>query len=521
MFEPRLYQRNIAETCKKHSTLVVLPTGLGKTLIAMLAIKEKPGRVLFLAPTKPLVEQHFKTLSSYFDLESKSDPDPHPHRRVKMLTGIIPKEKRVAVYKEADIIVATPQVIENDMDVIDFKEVSMIVFDEAHRAVGNYSYVAIAQRYLEENTDPHMIGMTASPGSDADRILEICRNLGIEKIEIRSEDDEDVKPYVSRIAYEWIMVELPEDMKEIRALLQGVYDEAINDLKGMGYLRGFRKVPKRELISLGKELRSGGGSRFAASTYYAIALKIDHAIELIETQDIDAFLQYFERLKDDNTRARRMIMQDRRVLRAIHLAKNCTAGHEKIEKIVEIVKKQLEEKKDSKIIVFAQYRDVVEKITEKLAGIKVSKFIGQANRVGEKGLKQKEQIEIMDKFRRGEYNVIVATSVGEEGLDVPSTDMVIFYEPSPSEIRTIQRRGRTGRNAPGRVIFLITRGTRDEAFYWASKRKERAMHLELKRLREKIRAKLESPEVKEKIKSSNKRKREKGLKQQTIDLWSF
>jgi len=369
------------------------------------------------------------------------------------------------------------------------------------------------------------MGMTASPGSDADRILEICRNLGIEKIEIRGEDDEDVKPYVSGMAYEWIQVELPEDMKRIRELLEGVYDDAISALKGMGYLRAFRKVvPKRALIALGREISSStSGARFTAATYYAIALKVDHAIGLIETQDIGAFLQYFERLKNDNTRARKVIFGDQRVIRALDLANNCTRGHEKIERIIEVVKRQLAENRDSKIMVFAQYRDVTEELAERLnsvPGVSASRFIGQANREGDKGLKQREQIEIMEKFRNGEYNVLVATSVGEEGLDVPNTDMVIFYEPSPSEIRTIQRRGRTGRNVPGKVVFLITRGTRDEAFYWSSKKKENAMRAELRRLREEIRAKLEKEQLREREKRKKRVSADRSVQQQSMDLWT-
>lgn len=516
MLEPRLYQRNIAKTCIDYSTLVVLPTGLGKTLIALLVMRQKvgQGKIIFLAPTKPLVEQHFKTISSYFEGE-----------RTEMLTGSRPKKERIGLYSGADIIVATPQVIENDLESIDLNGVALMVFDEAHRAVGNYSYVAIAQRYIEQCFSPHTMGMTASPGSDADRILEICRNLGIEKIEIRGEDDEDVKPYVSGMAYEWIQVELPEDMKRIRELLEGVYDDAISALKGMGYLRAFRKVvPKRALIALGREISSStSGARFTAATYYAIALKVDHAIGLIETQDIGAFLQYFERLKNDNTRARKVIFGDQRVIRALDLANNCTRGHEKIERIIEVVKRQLAENRDSKIMVFAQYRDVTEELAERLnsvPGVSASRFIGQANREGDKGLKQREQIEIMEKFRNGEYNVLVATSVGEEGLDVPNTDMVIFYEPSPSEIRTIQRRGRTGRNVPGKVVFLITRGTRDEAFYWSSKKKENAMRAELRRLREEIRAKLEKEQLREREKRKKRVSADRSVQQQSMDLWT-
>ena len=68
-------------------------------------------------------------------------------------------------------------------------------------------------------------------------------------------------------------------------------------------------------------------------------------------------------------------------------------------------------------------------------------------------------------------------------MDIPSTDLVIFYEPVPSEIRTIQRRGRTGRTRMGKVIILITRQTRDVAYFFSSIKKERKMETYLKRLR--------------------------------------
>ena len=85
---------------------------------------------------------------------------------------------------------------------------------------------------------------------------------------------------------------------------------------------------------------------------------------------------------------------------------------------------------------------------------------------------------------------IVATSIGEEGLDIPQVDLVVFYEPVPSEIRTIQRRGRTGRSAAGRVVMLVTKDTRDEAYFYSARRKERKMHQELDRLRKELRQKI-------------------------------
>ena len=108
-------------------------------------------------------------------------------------------------------------------------------------------------------------------------------------------------------------------------------------------------------------------------------------------------------------------------------------------------------------------------------GIRLRRFVGQATKDAEQGLSQKKQIDALRRFRSGEFRVLVATSVGEEGLDVPSTDLVIFYEAVPSEIRSIQRKGRTGRSGAGKIIVFVTKGTSDETFRYVSQSRERAM----------------------------------------------
>jgi Fanconi anemia group M protein len=173
--------------------------------------------------------------------------------------------------------------------------------------------------------------------------------------------------------------------------------------------------------------------------------------------------------------------------------------HPKLSRVMSIVSNQIIAHPNSRTLVFTHYRDTCELVTNKLSkieGARVAKLIGQAERGSEKGLKQKEQVSVLEKFRRGEYNVVVATSVGEEGLDVASTDLVVFYEPVPSEIRTIQRRGRTGRRRPGRVVILITRGTIDEAYLYSSQKKETAMRRRLYRMGEKT-AEKKAPEESE------------------------
>ena len=197
--------------------------------------------------------------------------------------------------------------------------------------------------------------------------------------------------------------------------------------------------------------------------------------------------------KDAKSKADVQFLKHAKAQEAIQLAEATEVEHPKLAKTGWIVRKQLMEKSDSKIIVFAHYRQTADRITQELTripSVRPMRFVGQASRGEDIGLSQKEQVDILDKFRGGEVNVLVATSIGEEGLDIPQVDLVVFYEPVPSEIRTIQRRGRTGRSAAGRVIMLVTKDTRDEAYLYSARRKERKMHVELDRLRKDLKQKI-------------------------------
>ena len=166
-----------------------------------------------------------------------------------------------------------------------------------------------------------------------------------------------------------------------------------------------------------------------------------------------------------------------------NIVDNTNVEHPKISRVMSLVSRTISQDDGSKVIVFTQFRETCDLLVSKLSsipGAKVAKLVGQANG----GLKQREQIALLDSFRSGDYNVVVSTSVGEEGLDISSTNAVIFYEPVPSEIRTIQRRGRTGRKNDGEVFVLIARNTMDEVFDRSSSDKEKAMREKLERLSE-------------------------------------
>ena len=188
-FKLRPYQSAIVDSIKQYgSTLVVLPTGLGKTVIAFSIIHEflteERGLILFLAPTKPLVEQHFSSFKRHFPKKSDS---------AILITGEIKKDKRKLLYASAKLIFATPQTISNDIEnkVFNPKDVALVIFDEAHRAIGSYAYVLIAKALPD---DCLRIGLTASPGGERKRIKEVMENLGIANVELRTNKSSDVLP---------------------------------------------------------------------------------------------------------------------------------------------------------------------------------------------------------------------------------------------------------------------------------------------------------------------------------------
>jgi ERCC4-related helicase len=492
--EVRDYQVNIAQSCLRRSTLVVLPTGMGKTIVALEVIAEvlrtEGGRILFLAPTKPLVEQHAATLR---DLLLRED--------IAVFTGEVDPDEREELWKENKIVTSTPQVIKNDVENgrITLDEVSLIIFDETHRAVGDYAYVYIGDKYKEQ--DGLVMGITASPGSVAKKILEVCENVGISSVEIRTEADPDVVKYVHDINVDWLKVDVPEEMRFVIELLKKARNGQIKKLESFGYLKkGKPIVTTKELLAVGdriqKELRSGVKryQTYQAATAQAIAMTVNHAIELAETQGADSLRLYFDRLKQksktkDASKASKQVLKDVDVQNAIRACKAIRTEEPKMQKVQDIVQGQFQRKKDSRIIVFTHYRDTSETVTRRLAqldGIRPVRFVGQATRGADRGLSQKEQVETIEKFKKGAHNVLVATSVAEEGLDIPSTDMVIFYESVPSEIRTIQRRGRTGRKMPGSVVVLGSKATRDEAYFYSAKRKEEKMHRNLEKLRKEL-----------------------------------
>lgn len=484
--ESRLYQQLLAaDVLKKGNTMIVAPTALGKTIVAVLVAAEriknfKGSKVLILAPSKPLAVQHEESFREFMNMA------------VTSLTGDIKPEKRAKRWDEYQIICATPQTIESDLIASRYslENVSLVVFDECHRGVGSYSYVYLAGKYLQQSKHPLVLGLTASPGSDEDKINEVCENLFINDVIIKSEEDADVVPYFKPVEVKWIMIELNEELKGIKSHIEDALKVRFNTLKRIRVIKSVNMNKKDVLKASGEAQnrisRSSNPPKkyyIAVSTFTAVINAL-HALELLETQGIHTLNKYFERLRKKRTKAAKSLLVDENFKKAISLTKivhDRKIEHPKLAKLIKILKKELKKNRDSRIIVFTQFRDTVDKIYEECLenDINAIKFFGQASKEGIKGLSQKKQKEVIKSFKMGIYDVLISTSVAEEGIDIPAVDLVVLYEPVPSEIRMIQRRGRTGRKNKGKMYILITKGTRDEAYYWSSINKEQRMKKQL------------------------------------------
>jgi ERCC4-related helicase len=466
------FQLSIASKAIGGSTLVVLPTGIGKTIIAILVsaevLRNNGGKVVMVAPTRPLVDQHRSSFETFMVIDS-----------MVTFTGSMKPDKRVEEWINARLIFSTPQTMNNDLGAgrYDLKDVSLLIIDEAHRCVGDYAYTGISSHY-----EGLVLALTASPGGDDKKIMEVVDNLKVEQVEARTDLDDDVRPHIKGIEVEWIRSELTDGMKEIKKLVDDFLLEKVKKLRKLGFVRNRKAnlVSKKDILlardEILKRYARNKGLMFGSIHNQSQAVLAYHCIELLETQGVNQCRSYLERMerKEKKSKSEIGFLRDERIIRTKSLTDRYRGPpHPKMEVLESILRESV--KRNETAIVFTQIRDTIPLIMERLDGLRVRRFVGQAKGKDGKGLKQKEQKEILDQFRKRQFDVLLATSVGEEGIDIPDVDLVVFYEPIPSEIRTIQRRGRTGRSSRGRVVVLITSETRDEAYFWAERSRERKM----------------------------------------------
>ncbi len=487
--ELRQYQIELYEKSLDGNSLIVLPTGLGKTTIAALIIarilEEHDGsKVLVMAPSKPLVDQLTKSFQSTIRLQRDL---------IVGFTGEDPPDIRLGSWKVSRVIVSTPHVIRNDVLAARYslKEVSLLIVDEAHKAVGDYPYVYLAKKYLEQNPSGRIVGLTASPGYSEQSIETLQRNLYLKNIYYKDRSDPLVNKYVREVREETVLIEPPMQFASVLKYLNILLDKFLRPLRDLSLITyKNRIIPLKKLIELQKELvqraAKEGWKDDSSNKLIMItnSVRVSHLIGILETQGVNPALLYVQRVEESARRrmskALKILITDPFWITArVQLDVLSQAGfeHPKLLKLQELLVQHFESG-GKRAIVFTNYRDtasLIVKVLRERSCLRPIRFVGKASKPGDKGLKQTEQASLLERFRANEFNVLVATQVAEEGLDISECDLVVMYDNVPSPLRLIQRIGRTGRMNSGRVVYLVTKNSRDEIYYYISKKRRKSV----------------------------------------------
>jgi len=491
IIEARAYQLEAVDEALTGSTMLVLPTAAGKTVVAWMVIAERlestSGWILFVAPTVALVEQHLRGLTPALNGVAPIS-----------ITGQNPVAKRPELWGTSRVIVATPQVVRNDVlrGTLDLSDCSLLVVDEAHHATGEHAMAKVGELYHSQSSNPLVFATTASPGSRKDLVREVCTTLGIERIHLRPSEEPMLAKHLAGLELQEIKVTVPDEIRELAGPLvlwqRGIVDRQRRlgryVMPGVISHTGLSNAMDRAQTAISR----GESNAYQSVSQIATAMRLHHLINHLLSQGCAASREFLLRLSSGDrstTKSARGFLRDPRISGLMSSLEKMGEVHSKVGAVRRLVRERLRRDPESRVIVFATFRDTVtalELALSELEGARPARFVGQSSRGGSEGLTAKQQVERLDEFRDGSANVLVATSVGEEGLDIPSADLVIFYEPVTSEIRTIQRRGRTGRHREGEVVVLIAEETRDEGVWAVAERREEHMRRAVHRVRREI-----------------------------------
>nr|GMD66515.1 DEAD-box ATP-dependent RNA helicase FANCM isoform X1 [Ipomoea batatas] len=424
----RDYQFSITRTALFSNTLVALPTGLGKTFIAAVVMYNyfrwfPEGKIVFAAPSRPLVMQQIEACHNIVDIPQEYTID---------LTGQTNPTRRASLWKEKRVFFVTPQVLEKDIlsGTCMMKHLVCLVIDEAHRATGNYSYCVVVRELMAVPVQLRILALSATPGSKQQAVQNIIDNLQISTLEYRNEGDPDVLPYVHDRKIQLIKVPMGKDAVEINNLLLDVIRPFAARLSALGVLQNrdylafspcdilnsrdkFHRDPPRDLPHTKYGEIEG---------YFAVLLTLYHTRKVLSSHGIKyAFEMANDKLQQGASG--RLLSRNETLLKAKLLMQKTVdhgAPSPKLSKMLEILK--MNDPNNSRVIIFSNYRGSVRDILDELANIgpsvKATEFIGQSSGKASKGQSQKVQQAVLEKFRAGVYNVIVATSIAEEGSEL-------------------------------------------------------------------------------------------------------
>ena len=492
--EARGHQLDALRKCLAQPTLVVLPTGQGKTAIAWMAIAQtlhEGGKAIMVAPTNPLIEQHFQDLKEVLSIDESE---------IIKVSGNQNWQKREGMMQDARVVVATPQVIRNDAQrgSLSLDGYALIVFDEAHHATGNQAMAQVGDLFLDSTGPSRILACTASPGWRIQAIEEVIKRLGIERIHNLRSNDPLLLPYVQGLEITEFRIEVPDETRALAKPLEELLLQYLERLGRLGFIPVKGLVGMRILMEsqnrISLAIKRGNPQAYNAAKINSDAIRLHNLLSLLLSQGPLTAMKSLTRMEEESrkgSRTQARLIANPLIQTLISQLHTLQLPNPKLKEVKQLVSQAFKTNPQARLIIFTNYRDTMEVIHDGLLEIENSrptKFFGQAKKKGS-GMSQKEQLARLQSFRDGEFNILIATSVGEEGLDVPSADLVIFHEPVASEIRTIQRRGRTARHREGRVVVLVAEGTRDEGVRHSAQAREEKMHKSLARAARSLRSK--------------------------------
>ncbi|KAI0639199.1 hypothetical protein C8Q77DRAFT_45651 [Trametes polyzona] len=494
----RDYQYNIVQKCLFENTLVALPTGLGKTFIAGVVMLNyynwfPQGKVVFVAPTKPLVAQQIDACHKTCGI---------PGSVAAELTGNVAKDKRINAWRNKRVFYATPQTLLNDLinHHVDALDIVLIVIDEAHRGTGDYAYAQVVRYMMQHNPHFRVMALTATPGGKPEVVQEIVDALHISHIEIRDESDPDLKKYLHVKHETEHHVRMTEDIVAIRDALAALMTPILKRVQSAGFLKNGNVAPT--MLHPFRCQSTVGEMAKARAPQYAIGAAaqlgpLARAMGYLMENSIAMCYGYLKGIADghDDTSSKKAIRKTEGFANLMkELEKQAARGfsmHPKMDTLrtllIDHFAKQMPEdgangpQSKSRAMVFVSFRECVEEIVELLNKespiIRAKAFIGQGtDKQGKRGYAQKEQLEVIEQFKSGKYNVLVSTSIGEEGLDIGEVDVIVCYDAQKTPIRMLQRIGRTGRKQSGSVHILLAQGREEHNWQKAQSNYQEVQH---------------------------------------------
>jgi ATP-dependent DNA helicase MPH1 len=493
----RDYQFNITQKGLFHNLLVALPTGLGKTFIAATIMLNwfrwtKDAQMVFVAPTKPLVSQQ---VSACLDIAGI------PRSQTTMLTGGAPPGLRAKEWQSKRVFFMTPQTLINDLKtgIADPKRIVLLVVDEAHRATGGYAYVEVVKFLRRFNQSFRVLALTATPGSTVESVQAVIDGLDISRVEIRTETSIDIRDYVHSRDIEIEIFENSDEMIFCMDLLSTTLRPLVSQLRTMNAYWGNDPMgltafgltkARQQWMGSDAGRNANFGLKGKVNAIFTVLASLAHAIDLLKYHGIVPFYRHILHFKSNTDgqkggKWQKQVVQDESFKKLMSHLEPWTKnpefiGHPKLEYLKSVILNHFMDAGEgqdnmesngrpaTRVMIFVHFRDSAEEVTRVLQRyapmIRPHVFVGQSSAKGSEGMDQKTQLSIIEKFKGGTYNTIVATSIGEEGLDIGEVDLIVCYDSSASPIRMLQRMGRTGRKRAGKITLLLMKGKEEDNF---------------------------------------------------------